>query len=88
MRVFAPTGWKVEERANGNRQVRVVAAVPSKRVFHQLLNEAGVIASMYEVNRNAGDTGNEAEVEAASTEPYALFYETGDYTRVYRRVPV
>lgn len=88
-RVMAPLSWGITPAPNGSRQVRVVAQVKSKAEFLRLLQEAGCASlTMHALNYDCSTTGNEAEVEAASSEPGAVFYATSDsYRADYRKVP-
>lgn len=74
--VHAPLHWPITSAANGGRQVRVVAAAPSKAAFLRLLDEAGCPTSMGTLNNYGGVTGNSAEVEAATAQPGILLRAT------------
>lgn len=80
---FAPSHWPITQSPNGNRQVRAVAQVNSKAAFARLLLEHGVRESTYSINQAVHTTGNEQEVEAATSQPGVLFRATGDMSRIY-----
>lgn len=83
--VFAPRWWPVPTAPNGNRQVRAVAAVPSRAAFGRLLETHGVGLSSGELRDFATITANGAEVAAALSEPGTLFHADGDVGRTFTR---
>lgn len=62
----------------GGEQKRVVAAVPSRKRFAELLG-----ISLYHAEGYASETYNEHELKAALAEPGHVFYAVEPYQSVY-----
>ena len=72
---FAPASWGVERAPNGSSQVRAVAVAKSGAEFRRLLAAHGYDATVREYNFGGGETGNDREIEAATSAPGTVFHE-------------